>query len=156
VAPGVVDANRCLAWLVQQPGTFPVEYRETLGDRFYGCDDCQTVCPPAVRHGRRHTVALGDDAQAWVDVLEVLEASDESLIERYGRWYLADRDPRWWRRNALIVLGNTGKASDDRTVATIRRYLTSSDPILREHAEWAASRIGLEAVRSTQGSPVTA
>ena len=75
VAPGVVDANRCLAWLVQQPGTFPLEYRETLGDRFYGCDDCQTVCPPTVRHGRHHTVALGDDAQAWVDVLDVLDAT---------------------------------------------------------------------------------
>ena len=52
VAPGVVDANRCLAWLVQQPGTFPVEYREALGDRIYGCDDCQEVCPPSVRLGR--------------------------------------------------------------------------------------------------------
>ena len=84
MAPGVVDANRCLAWLVQQPGTFPLEHRETLGNRFYGCDDCQTVCPPVVRHGRHHTVALDADAQAWVDVLDVLEASDEELIDRYG------------------------------------------------------------------------
>ena len=55
VAPGVVDARRCLAWLVQQPGSFPVEYREALGDRIYGCDDCQEVCPPnrrAERDGR--------------------------------------------------------------------------------------------------------
>ena len=144
VAPGVVDANRCLAWLVQQPGTFPTEYRETLGDRFYGCDDCQTVCPPAVRLGRHHTIALDGDAQAWVDVLDVLEASDAELIERYGRWYLAGRDPRWWRRNALIVLGNTGDGGDRRTVATIIRYMASSDPILREHAEWAAARLGFD------------
>ena len=144
VAPGVVDANRCLAWLVQQPGTFPLEHRETLGDRFYGCDDCQTVCPPAVRHGRHHTVALDDDAQAWVDVLDVLDSSDEQLIDRYGRWYLAGRDPRWWRRNALIVLGNTGDAADRRTVETLHRYMASSDPILREHAAWAAARLGLD------------
>jgi epoxyqueuosine reductase len=144
VAPGVVDANRCLAWLVQQPGTFPLEYRETLGDRFYGCDDCQTVCPPAVRHGPRHTVALDAGAQAWVDVLDVLESSDAELIESYGRWYLAGRDPRWWRRNALIVLGNTGDPTDQRTVATIHRYRASRDPILREHADWAATRLGLD------------
>ena len=48
VAPGVVDARRCLAWLVQRPGTFPEEYRTALGDRFYGCDDCQEACPPSI------------------------------------------------------------------------------------------------------------
>ncbi len=153
VAPGVVDANRCLAWLVQQPGTFPLEYRETLGDRFYGCDDCQTVCPPSVRHGRRHTVALDEGAQAWVDVLDVLEASDAELIDQYGRWYLADRDPRWWRRNALIVLGNTGDVDDSRTAETIRRYLASPDPILREHAEWAAAKLGFETRLDTSLNP---
>ena len=45
VGPGQLDARRCLAWLLQAPGVFPVEYREALGDRLYGCDDCQTVCP---------------------------------------------------------------------------------------------------------------
>jgi epoxyqueuosine reductase len=150
VAPGIVDANRCLAWLVQQPGTFPLEHRVTLGDRFYGCDDCQTVCPPAVRHGRYNTVALDDGAQAWVDVLHVLESTDDELIERYGRWYLAGRDPRWWRRNALIVLGNTGDRADSRTVATLRRYATSSDPILREHAAWAAARLGVDVAQASR------
>jgi epoxyqueuosine reductase len=46
VAPGVVDARRCLAWLAQRPGDFPDEFLEALGDRIYGCDDCQEVCPP--------------------------------------------------------------------------------------------------------------
>ncbi len=45
VGPGVLDARRCLAWLLQAPGVFPFEYREALGDRIYGCDDCQDVCP---------------------------------------------------------------------------------------------------------------
>jgi epoxyqueuosine reductase len=143
VAPGVVDANRCLAWLVQQPGTFPVEYRTALGDRLYGCDDCQEVCPPTVRLGTRHTVHLGERARAWVDVLDLLDASDEELIARHGAWYLADRDPRWWRRNALIVLGNTGDPGDDRIRRTIERYRGHIDPILSEHAEWAAQQLGL-------------
>ncbi len=46
VAPGVVDARRCLAWIVQAPGPIPLEFRTVLGDRIYGCDDCQEVCPP--------------------------------------------------------------------------------------------------------------
>ncbi len=144
VAPGVVDANKCLAWLVQRPGSFPVEYRELLGDRLYGCDDCQEVCPPAVRLGDRHRVDLaagGEPVQAWVDVLELLDATDDELLERYGRWYLADRDPVWWRRNALIVLGNAGDGDDDRTQHVIARYRTHDDEILREHAGWAARRL---------------
>jgi epoxyqueuosine reductase len=148
VAPGVVDANRCLAWLVQQPGSFPVEFREALGDRLYGCDDCQEVCPPAQRLGERHRVGRqeGDEpVQAWVDVLDLLEASDEQLIERHGRWYLANRDPVWWRRNALIVLGNIGDPSDPRVRRVLDRYRRDDDPILREHATWAADHLGAHA-----------
>ena len=152
VAPGVVDANKCLAWLVQQPGTFPIEFREALDDRLYGCDDCQEVCPPAVRLGNKHRVDLSvhspdDPVQAWVDVLDLLESTDDQLLERHGRWYLANRDPVWWRRNALIVLGNRGDASDPRTRSVIDRYRAHADPMLREHADWAAQRLAQVGVR---------
>jgi epoxyqueuosine reductase len=148
VAPGVVDANRCLAWLVQKPGTFPVEFREVLGDRLYGCDDCQEVCPPAERLGARHRVesqSEGEVPQAWVDVLDLLEATDEQLIERHGRWYLANRNPVWLRRNALVVLGNVGDPSDARVGNTVDRYRGHADPMLREHADWAAERLAARA-----------
>ncbi|NDD61787.1 MAG: tRNA epoxyqueuosine(34) reductase QueG, partial [Actinobacteria bacterium] len=49
VEPGVVDARRCLAWLLQKPGTFDPQYRVALGTRIYGCDDCQVACPPTMR-----------------------------------------------------------------------------------------------------------
>lgn len=149
IAPGVIDANRCLAWLVQRGGSFPVEHRTALGDRMYGCDDCQEVCPPTVRLGRRHTVPLDGEVgeiaevEAWIDVLELLDASDSELLDRHGRWYVADRDPRWWRRNALLVLGNTGDPGDERTRRTLDRYRGGSDPILAEHAEWAAAELGI-------------
>ena len=153
VAPGVVDANRCLAWLVQEAGTFPVEFREALGDRLYGCDDCQEVCPPSVRLGNRHRVDVDElartsqpaEVQAWVDVLDLLDADDETLIERHGRWYLAGRDPRWWRRNALLVVGNTADPDDERARRTVERYRAGADEILREHADWAARRLDARA-----------
>jgi epoxyqueuosine reductase len=145
VAPGVVDANRCLAWLAQQPGTFPVEFRAALGDRLYGCDDCQEVCPPTVRLGPRETVPADPSARPWIDVLDLLDSTDEQLVDRHGSWYLADRDPRWWRRNALVVLGNTGDGSDVRVRETLERYRSHQDPMLQEHAEWAARRLGIAA-----------
>jgi epoxyqueuosine reductase len=112
------------------------------------------VCPPTVRLGRRHTVDLsagdvpsGDlsagaaPVQAWVDVLDVLDDTDDDLLARYGRWYLAKRDPRWWRRNALVVLGNVGDPADGRTRRVVERYRAGADPLLAEHADWAARRL---------------
>lgn len=142
VAPGVIDARRCLAWLVQKPGVFPREHRVALGDRFYGCDDCQEVCPPTLRWGPAYRRPADGPVQAYVDVLEVLAAPDDVLLERYGRWYLANREVRWWRRNALVVLGNIGAADDDHLEQVLRRYLGHDDPVLRAHAVWAAARLG--------------
>ncbi len=145
VAPGVVDARRCLAWLVQQPGSFPVAYRDALGDRIYGCDDCQEVCPPNGRAARPGRLPMHDPTgavQAWVPLLELLAASDAELLERHGRWYIAGRDPRWLRRNALIALGNVGDGRDPGVEAALRAALTGPDPLLREHAAWAAERLG--------------
>jgi epoxyqueuosine reductase len=145
VEPGVVDARRCLAWLVQKPGVFPREYRVALGDRIYGCDDCQESCPPTVRladrvRGRVDVPGPG----ATVDLLEILGSSDDELLARYGRWYLAERDPRWLRRNALVILGNVADPSgQDQVVEVLHRYLVGDDPLLRSHALWAAHQLGL-------------
>jgi epoxyqueuosine reductase len=143
VAPGVLDARRCLAHLVQAPGSFPVELRAALGDRLYGCDDCQDVCPENKAAERRHPpppLSAGDEP--WVAVLSVLHASDEELLHRYGRWYIPRRDPRYLRRNALVVLGNIGDGHDPEVVSVLRAALRRDDPLLREHAAWAAERLG--------------
>jgi epoxyqueuosine reductase len=144
VQPGVVDARRCLAWLVQQPGPFPVEYRTALGDRIYGCDDCQEVCPPNIRADRAGTAAAPSDerAEAWVPLLDLLAASDAELLERHGRWYIAERDPRWLRRNALVALGNVGDGTDPAVADALATFITGPDPMLQEHAVWAATRLG--------------
>jgi len=140
VAPGVVDARRCLAWLLQAAGDFPGEFREALGDRLYGCDDCQEVCPP----NRRMPAAADPGEQSTVDVLDLLGAGDEELMERHGRWYIPARDPRYLRRNALVVLGNIADRSEPEVVGTLRRYQRHPDRMLARHAAWAAGRLGLE------------
>jgi epoxyqueuosine reductase len=144
VAPGVVDARRCLAWLVEAPGSVPVEFRQALGDRIYGCDDCQEVCPPnRVLDRRSPATAVEPGAQSEVDLVELLALDDDALLARYGRWYIAQRDPRFVRRNALVALGNVDDAPSPSVVATLRRCLASDDDLLREHAEWAATRLGI-------------
>jgi epoxyqueuosine reductase len=53
IAPGVLDARRCLAWVLEAPGPIPPELRKAVGDRVYGCDECQVVCPPNRAAGMR-------------------------------------------------------------------------------------------------------
>jgi epoxyqueuosine reductase len=155
VAPGVVDARRCLAWLLQVEGPFPAEHRVALGDRIYGCDDCQEVCPPNRRQIRRQASPAdaepptgageqeaSEDLAADVDVLDMLAATDDELLERYGRWYVPRRDARYLRRNALVVLGNVADPADPAVVAALDRALSDDDPLTRSHAVWAARRLG--------------
>jgi len=176
VAPGVLDARKCLAWLLQAEGVFPWELRAALGVRVYGCDDCQESCPPnreAVellgQRGRGESTAAGDrdragtgavvvasgtdeggirlpvggrPGQRHVDILGMLEASDAELLRSHGRWYIPRRDPRYLRRNALIVLGNTADGWSPPVGAALERYLHSEDEMLQAHAVWAAARLG--------------
>jgi epoxyqueuosine reductase len=143
VSPGVLDARRCLAWLVQAPGSFPEQYREALGDRIYGCDECQTVCPINRLAERRDPPAPAEsDRETYVDLLGLLGSSDAELLERHGRWYIAGREPRYLRRNALVALGNTGDGDDPATEAALRRALDDPDPMIIEHAAWAATKLG--------------
>ena len=149
IAPGVIDANKCLAWLLQKPGVFDRDFRVALGDRLYGCDDCQEVCPPTVRFEKRTNVIADepvkhdDRSNAWVSVQKILLADDESLLKEFGAWYIANRDPKWLRRNALVILGNIGDANDKLVVELLQKYCNHSDAILRSHAVWAAARLGL-------------
>jgi epoxyqueuosine reductase len=153
VAPGVLDARRCLAWLLQAEGVFPFEHRNALGPRIYGCDDCQESCPVNLHADRlgagrtsRGPAGAGEpsvptDASA-VDILDMLRASDEDLLQDYGRWYVPRRDPRYLRRNALIVLGNTADGRLPEVEQVLEVYLAHKDQMLRAHAVWAAARVG--------------
>lgn len=137
VAPGVVDARRCLAALVQADGTFPEQWRQALGNRLYGCDDCTEVCPPGRPAMRRDA----EPAAVWVDVVEVLTATDGELLDRFARWYVPRRDPAVLRRNALVVLGNQAVAAE---VARplLAQHLAHPSAMVREHAGWAARQLG--------------
>lgn len=140
VEPGVIDAAKCLAWLVQKPGVFNREYRIALADRVYGCDSCQDVCPPTIRLG---ITAKPSVVRAWVPILNMLDMSDAQLLESVGQWYIADRNPMWVRRNLLIVLGNIGSANDEGVRNAIQKFCTHAEPMLRAHAIWSAARLGL-------------
>jgi epoxyqueuosine reductase len=134
--PGVLDSTRCLSYWTQSRAPIPIEYRAPLGDRVYGCDICQDVCP--WNRGVEKRRAGETHGEAFVSLVDWLEADDADLRARYDRLYVPRNDPRFLRRNALVAAGNAGGEHER---AAIKSYTDSEDDLLREHALWALRRI---------------
>jgi epoxyqueuosine reductase len=152
IAPGVLDARRCLSAVLQSSGSIPADLRIAVGDRLYGCDDCLEACPPGDR-----LLASSVPAKGRVDVYRLLAADDRSLRAAYPHFFVPRNEGRWLRRNALVVLGNTGGGG---AVGVLAGYAAHRDPMLRGHAAWSLGRIAdararavLEMVRRNDPDP---
>lgn len=77
-----------------------------------------------------------------MELVELLETPDEELLARFERWYVPRRQARYLRRNALVALGNVGDGTDPAVARVLARALADADPLVREHAEWAANHLG--------------
>lgn len=133
VAPGVLDARRCLAAIFQSRGDIPIDLRRAAGGRIYGCDDCLTSCPP----GSRSLEALAP-RQDGLTPAAVLEMTDEDLDAFADHWYVPGRKMRFLRRNALVALGNTGGPE---AISLARTYASHDDEMLVRHAQWALEQL---------------
>jgi epoxyqueuosine reductase len=135
VAPGVLDARRCLAAIFQGRGSIDRDLREAAGTRVYGCDECLVACPP----GRP---ALGIlEATATIHPRDILTMGDAEIDGMFRHWYIPGRKARFVRRNALVATGNGGHVAD---VALVAPWLETEDAMVREHAAWALGRLGGE------------
>jgi len=138
--PGTLDATRCLSYWTQAPGAIPPEYRAELGAQVYGCDICQDVCPwNRGVEKRRAGREAPEEAEPHVSLVDWLQRDGEELGRTYDRLYVPKNDPRFLRRNALVALGNAGSRGDR---AALQPYVETNDELLRDHAEWAAARLG--------------
>ena len=141
VAPGVMDARRCISYLtIELKGAIPETLRSGLGDHVYGCDVCQDVCPWNVRFAR----ALDEPAlapRAEIDAVEMLALDDAGFRERYRGTAVTRAKRRGLARNAAVVLGNRGDASA--LPALERAASEDPDPVVREHAAWAIEAMAL-------------
>jgi epoxyqueuosine reductase len=140
VAPYRLDARRCISYLtIEHQGAIPLELRAAIGNRIYGCDDCQLVCPWN-KFARRSTLAdfdpRGDAADATLLELwawsepEFLRRTEGSAIRRIG----FER----WQRNLAVALGNALVAKPDPAIVTalLARY-DGAGALVREHIDWA-------------------
>ncbi len=136
IAPGVLDASRCLAAVLQRPGSIPIDLREAVGSRIYGCDDCLVACPPG-----DPVLAPLSFGGGRLQPASVLRMSDDELESVAGHWYVPKRNMRFVRRNSLVAAGNGASEHD---LALLCGYLGHPDPMLRIHAAWALGRSNSE------------
>jgi len=142
VAPYELDARRCISYLtIELHGPIPVELRPLIGNRIYGCDDCQLVCPwnrfaeisaePdfAPRHDLDRATLV--ELFGW-DEEEFLRKTEGSAIRRIGH--------ERWLRNIAVALGNAPTASEITDALEAHRAYPSE--LVREHVAWALARHG--------------
>jgi epoxyqueuosine reductase len=140
LAPGVIDAPRCLSYITQMKGIIPEPYRAVMGRRVWGCDTCQWACPENKDvAGADHEEFLPHGELEYPDLVDILQLSNKAFQRRYGHTAAAWRGLRTWQRNALIALGNCRKES---AIVHIVPFLTHARPELRVSAAWALRRIG--------------
>jgi epoxyqueuosine reductase len=137
VAPYELDARRCISYLtIEQRGSIPVEFRRAIGNRIFGCDDCQLVCP----WNRYASLTAEDDFKPRYDL------DSATLCELFG-WSEAEwsdktagsalRRPGYegWRRNIAVALGNAPSTSE--VLAALDGASDDPSEIVREHVSWA-------------------
>ena len=142
VGPNVLDARRCISYLtIELRGSIPEELRKPMGNRIFGCDDCQLVCPwnkftqvsKEADFSPRHNL---DDAKLielfnWTEQ-EFFLKTRGSAIRRIGY--------ECWLRNIAVALGN-GETNKE-TITTLKASLNHPSQLVREHVEWALRQHG--------------
>ncbi len=137
VAPYTLDARRCISYLtIELRGSIPVEFRPLLGNRIYGCDDCQIVCPwnrfaqPSDETDFSPRQQL--DASTLIDLFKwdeqtFLQRTEGSAIRRIGY--------ECWLRNIAVALGNS--ETTPAVIQALQEKINHDSELIREHSTWA-------------------
>ena len=145
IAPHRIDARRCISYLtIEHAGPIPVELRPLMGNRIYGCDDCQLICPwnkfAQVSRLPDFDERKGLSGQqlahlfAW-DEATFLRMTEGGPIRRIGH--------ERWLRNVAVALGNALHATGDETLrAALQSRAEDASALVREHVAWALDAAG--------------
>ncbi len=138
VAPYVVDSRRCISYLtIELKGVIPIEFRRAMGNRIYGCDDCQIVCP-------WNSYAVQTEESAFYEqestrrLIDLMRLDDKSFRERFRHSPIKRIKRRGLLRNVAVALGNSGSPE---AVPPLIDALRDSEPLIRAHAVWALGEL---------------
>jgi epoxyqueuosine reductase len=151
VAPWRLDARRCISYLtIEAHGPIPVEFREAIGNRIYGCDDCQLACPwnkyAAAASLPDFAAREGLDAATLVELFAWDRASFEARLEGSAIRRIGHER---WLRNLAVALGNA--PSTPAVLAALRAREHDASPLVAEHVRWALARHASAAAAGLSG-----
>jgi epoxyqueuosine reductase len=140
-APYRLDARRCISYLtIEHKGPIPEEFREAIGNRIYGCDDCLAVCPwnkfADVAH--RHRDFVSREELIAPDLAELLALDDAAFRAKFSGSPIKRIGRNRFVRNCLVAAGNSGRSA---LVEQVRELTGDSDPVVAEAANWALRRL---------------
>lgn len=148
IAPRVIDATLCISYLtIELKGAIPEPLRVAVGDRLYGCDICQDVCPWNVKFGRalaepafaaRPGLNATDQVQARQLAREWLAMDEAGYRQRFQGSAMTRAKRRGLARNAAVVLGNIGEGADR---AALAQAAEDPEPVVAESARWALAQL---------------
>lgn len=142
VAPYVLDARRCISYLtIELDGAIPVEFREPIGNRVFGCDDCQSICPwnKYAQHTEERDFLPRHNLHDS-DLIQLYQWTEQEFLDRTAGSPLRRMGYENWQRNLSIGLGN---AEDNKTeiLAALAQSRPEANPMLGEHIDWAMSQL---------------
>ena len=139
-APYHLDARRCISYLtIENQGPIPREFREAMGNRIYGCDDCLAVCPwnKFAQAGRDAKFAAREALRA-PKLSELVRLDDAAFRTMFAKTAVKRAGRDRFVRNVLIAIGNSGDAS---LAPDAERLLADPSPLVRGAAVWALSKL---------------
>jgi epoxyqueuosine reductase len=143
VGPYRLDARRCISYLtIEHDGAIPVELRPQMGNRIYGCDDCQLVCPWN-KYAQRASLPDFDTRDAWnaAQLLELWRWDEAQFLHHTQGTALRRIGHQRWRRNLAVALGNAWRDTGDPAVAqALQQARATADALVGEHIDWALAQ----------------
>ncbi len=137
IAPYKLDARKCISYLtIEHKGAIPVEYRNAIGNRIYGCDDCQLICPwnKYSKVTNEHDFMIRNNLHK-ISLLESFKISEDKFKEIFKGSAILRLGYERWSRNISIGLGNAKKSKA--IVIALKSRLKDASPMLQEHISWA-------------------
>ena len=143
VAPYRLDARRCISYLtIELDGPIPEEFRAAIGNRIYGCDDCQLICPWN-KYAGRSTLPDFDRRPHFVEptLLDLWRWDEPTFLQRTEGSAIRRIGFERWRRNLAVALGNAWRQEGVEAVArALREARDAATPVVQEHINWALAQ----------------
>jgi epoxyqueuosine reductase len=135
-----LDAGKCISYLtIEHKGPIPVELRRKMGNRIFGCDDCQLVCPwtKFAKYTEEEDFQPRHNLDS-ADLVELFEWDEETFLKNTEGSPIRRTGYENWRRNIAVALGNA--PTDHATTDALENALTHSSDLVKEHVIWALAQ----------------